>query len=86
MKSPQYYNDQNQKPAGAAREIAVLQAISQNEHNFPPLPHEIAGRAYSSFVRQGSRHGHDEEHWLNAESELLAERKLTRTHGYANKK
>ncbi len=34
----------------------------------------IATRAYRSYVRQGSTHGHDVRDWLEAEAQLLAER------------
>jgi hypothetical protein len=30
----------------------------------------IAGRAYELFLADGSRHGHDLEHWLQAEREI----------------
>jgi hypothetical protein len=40
----------------------------------PSLPHHlVAERAYSLFVRGGAQHGHDIEHWLKAEQELLSE-------------
>jgi HSP20 family molecular chaperone IbpA len=31
----------------------------------------IAGRAYKIFEEQGRKHGHDREHWLQAEAELF---------------
>ena len=31
----------------------------------------ITRRAYELFEAAGSRHGHDREHWLRAESEIL---------------
>ncbi|MGD0351766.1 MAG: DUF2934 domain-containing protein [Verrucomicrobiota bacterium] len=49
-----------------------------------PSPDEVARRAYFSYVNQGSLPGHDVQHWLEAEAQLLAERKLTRTHGLSN--
>ena len=39
-------------------------------------PAEIAGRAYELFLADGSHHGRDVEHWLQAERELK-ERLLT---------
>jgi len=83
MKPQHYYQDQNQKPAGAAR-VAAAGELNQNKINFLPAPHEVAGRAYLSYINQGSQHGRDVEHWLNAESELVEERNRTRTHGYPN--
>jgi hypothetical protein len=36
-------------------------------------------------VNEGSLPGHDVQHWLEAEAELIAERKLTRVHGFHNR-
>jgi HSP20 family molecular chaperone IbpA len=33
--------------------------------------HRIAERAYALFESSGRKHGHDAEHWLRAESEIL---------------
>lgn len=59
--------------------------LSQNETNFSPLPDEVARKAYFSYVNQGSRPGHEVQHWLDAEAQLLAERNLTRVHGFQNR-
>jgi hypothetical protein len=56
--------------------------LSQNEINFVPAPEEVARRAYFSYVNQGSSQGHEVQHWLEAEKQLLAERERTRTHGF----
>jgi hypothetical protein len=114
MKSQHYYNDNNQKPAGAAQPAAGGE-LNQNKVSFhhdkhqsapatartdsvgeskptqapahtPLSTEEISTRAYYVYMNLGSHHGNDVEHWLNAESELLAERNLTRTHGYPNDK
>jgi hypothetical protein len=40
----------------------------------PPFtpPHDrIATRAYELFIVEGASHGHDIDHWLRAEQELL---------------
>ena len=43
----------------------------------PPMPADVvdseavARRAYELFVEQGWQHGHDVDHWLRAEQELL---------------
>ena len=55
---------------------------SQNEINFTPSPDEVARRAYFTYVNQGSPQGHEVQHWLQAEAELLAERNRTRSHGF----
>jgi hypothetical protein len=58
--------------------------LNQNKIDFVPSPDEVARRAYFSYVNQGSPQGRAVQHWLEAEAQLLAERKLTRTHGLAN--
>ena len=63
------------------------ESIAEEESNesrmyFAPSAEEVARRAYFSFVNQGSIPGQDVQHWLEAESELLAERNLTRVHGF----
>jgi hypothetical protein len=61
---------------------AVLQNEDQNEENFMPAPDEVARKAYFAYENLGSLPGHEVQHWLKAEADLIAERKLTRTHGY----
>jgi hypothetical protein len=75
---------QNQKPAGASQPTATAD-LSRSEIDFAPAPDEVARKAYFSYVNQGSSQGHEVQHWLEAEAQLLAERKLTRTHGFHNK-
>jgi hypothetical protein len=52
--------------------------------SFIPSPDEVARRAYFAYVNQGSRSGHEVQHWLKAEADLIAERNLTRVHGFHN--
>jgi hypothetical protein len=59
--------------------------LNQNEINFVPSPDEVARKAYFSYVNQGSLPGLEVQHWLAAEAELIAERNLTRVHGFHNK-
>ena len=84
MRRKNFSQDQNQKPAGASRP-AVAVDLNQNEIDFAPSPDEVARKAYFSYVNQGSLPGHDVQHWLEAEAELIAERKLTRVHGFHNR-
>jgi hypothetical protein len=63
----------------------VAADINQNETDFTPSPDEVARRAYFSYVNQGSSQGHEVQHWLEAEAQLLEERKFTRVHGFHNK-
>jgi hypothetical protein len=58
--------------------------IDQNEISFSPSPDEVARKAYFAYENQGSLPGHEVQHWLAAEAELIAERNLTRVHGFHN--
>jgi hypothetical protein len=82
MKQNKY--PQAPKPASVSGPIATTD-LNQNEIDFVPAPDEVARRAYFSYVNQGSPQGHEVQHWLAAEAQLLAERKLTRAHGFHNK-
>jgi len=84
MKHKHFSQNQNQKPAGASVSAAVVQ-LNQNEIDFAPAPDEVARRAYFTYVNQGSPQGQAVQHWLAAEAELIAERKLTRVHGFQNR-
>jgi hypothetical protein len=70
---------QNRKPADASPPVAPV-GVNRNEANFTPSPDEVARRAYFSYVNQGSQSGHEVQHWLQAEAELIQERNLTRSH------
>jgi hypothetical protein len=84
MKHNKFPQEEDPKPASTSPPIAAA-ALNQNEIDFEPSPDEVARRAYFSYVNQGSRQGHEVQHWLAAEAQLLAERKLTRVHGFHNK-
>jgi hypothetical protein len=84
MKRNKFPQDQTQKPASAPLLTAIAN-LNQNEINFVPAADEVARRAYFSYVNQGSSQGHEVQHWLEAEKQLLAERNLTRVHGFHNK-
>ena len=58
--------------------------IDQNEISFSPSPDEVARKAYFAYENEGSLPGHEVQHWLAAEAELIAERNLTRVHGFHN--
>ena len=60
-------------------------AILQEEADFSPSPDEVARKAYFAYENPGSQPGHDVQHWLKAEADLITERNLTRIHGYHNK-
>jgi hypothetical protein len=83
MKHHKFSQDQNQKSAGASLSAAAAD-LNQNEIDFAPSPDEVARKAYFTYVNEGSLPGHEVQHWLEAEAQLLAERKLTRVHGFHN--
>ena len=57
----------------------------QNEIDFTPAPDEVARKAYFAYENQGSQPGHEVQHWLQAEADLIAERNQTRVHGFHNR-
>jgi Protein of unknown function (DUF2934) len=84
MKHHEHSRDQDQGPVSTSVPIAAAN-LNQNAVNFVPSPDEVARRAYFSYVNEGSPPGRDVQHWLEAEAQLLAERNLTRTHGFHNR-
>jgi hypothetical protein len=66
------------RPASGAGE-------EQTEAAFTPSPDEVARKAYFAYENEGSRPGHEVQHWLKAEADLIAERNLTRVHGFHNR-
>ncbi len=84
MKHNKFIQDQNQKPASTLRPTAAAD-LNQNEENFVLSPDDVARKAYFSYLNEGSLPGRDVQHWLAAEAQLLAERNLTRVHGFHNR-
>jgi len=84
MKHNRSSHDQNQKPTGALRATAA-EDLNPSSVDFVPSPDEVSRKAYFTYVNQGSLPGHDVQHWLEAEAQLLAERNLTRAHGFHNR-
>ena len=84
MKYNKLHQDQKHQPAGASRPTAAAD-LNPNGIDFAPSTDEVARRAYFTYVNQGSLPGHDVQHWLEAEAQLLAERNLTRVHGFHNR-
>jgi hypothetical protein len=84
MKPNKYPQDQTQKPANIPQPASAA-ALNPNDLAFAPSPDEVARRAYFTYVNQGSLDGHEVQHWLAAEAELIAERNLTRVHGFHNR-
>jgi len=84
MKHTKYPQTQHHALA-VAPEPTAASDLAQGAIAFTPSPDEVARRAYFTYVNDGARPGHDVQHWLDAESQLIAERNLTRTHGFHNK-
>ena len=83
MKHNIFSQHEDQKPASPSRPTAAADS-TQNEIDFAPSPDEVARKAYFSYENEGSLPGHDVQHWLKAEADLIAERNLTRVHGFHN--
>jgi hypothetical protein len=79
-------SSQNQNPAQASPACqTTTAALNRSEIDFVPAPDEVARRAYLNYLNQGAQPGHDVQHWLAAEAQLIAERNLTRMHGFHNR-
>jgi hypothetical protein len=74
MKHNKYPQEQHQQPPNAPPPMDLVTSSD-----------EVARKAYFTYVNQGSQPGHEVQHWLAAEAELIEERNLTRTHGFHNK-
>jgi len=59
--------------------------LEEEAKDFALAPDEVARKAFFAYENEGSRPGHDVQHWLKAEADLIAERNLTRIHGFHNK-
>ena len=84
MKQRTFSGIQNGKSDNAPQLIAAADE-SRNINDFAPSPDEVARKAYFCYVNEGAPQGRDVQHWLAAEQKLIAERNLTRTHGFHNK-
>jgi hypothetical protein len=84
MKHNNSLQNQSPKPAQSSQPGAALEFL-QSGTDFEASADEVARKAYFSYVNEGSLPGRDVQHWLKAEADLLAERNLTRVHGYHNK-
>jgi len=85
MNNPELSQNQKQMLAGGCG-LTSAEDLNQNKMDFAPASDEVARRAYLTYVNQGSLSGHDMQHWLDAETELIAERYLGRVHEFRNQK
>ena len=82
MKHNKYPQDQSLPNAS---QQTPAENLNRDAKSFAPSADEVARRAYFSYQNEGSLPGRDVQHWLEAEAQLLAERNLTRTHGFHNR-
>ncbi len=75
-----HHNDQ---PASEALSVPAPNS-DRAGIDYVPSPDEVARRAYFTYVNEGSPMGRHVQHWLDAEAQLIAERNLTRVHGFRN--
>ncbi|MBC8038499.1 MAG: DUF2934 domain-containing protein [Rhizobiales bacterium] len=72
-------NARKQKPFAAAATLDAMAPLDDNAAPFAPSADEVAYRAYLKFQNQGASDGYDVEHWLRAETELMAEHQMAGT-------
>lgn len=84
MKHNKSSQNQKQKLVSVSRPTATAR-VNQCGIDFTPPADEVAIRAYFSYVNQGSLPGHDLQHWLEAEVQMLAEHNLTRAQAFHNR-
>jgi hypothetical protein len=84
MRDKPFYQDKNQKSPVPSPTAATKESGPQGKA-FVPSPDEVARKAYFPYENEGSKPGRDVQHWLAAEVDLIAERNLTRGHGFHNK-
>ena len=76
----------HKKSTGQAKPVdptpaSVAANLNGGQAEFVPSSGDTARKAPFSYVSQGSRLGHEAQHWLAAEAERLAERKRTKANG-----
>jgi hypothetical protein len=86
MKHNHSPKNQNQSQTPAATRAPAPTALSRNEIDFAPSSDEVARRAFFAYENQGSQPGHEVQHWLQAEADLIAERSRMRTHGFQDQR
>lgn len=84
MKHNEFSQYENQTSASASRPTAAAD-LNRSEIDFAPSADEVARRACFNDTNQSSLPGHEVQHWLAAEAELIAERTLTQVHGFQNR-
>jgi len=75
MKHKHFLEDQNQNLADVPRSAASAN-LNQSGIGLAPSADAVAQRVYFIYGNQGSLPGYEVEDWLEAETQLLAERNL----------
>ena len=76
MKPTRAGRHHNPNPAGASRPASSA-VHNGNGNGFTPSADDVARRAYFCYENAGSQGGHDVQHWLAAEAQLIAEHAVT---------
>ncbi|MGO8699131.1 MAG: DUF2934 domain-containing protein [Limisphaerales bacterium] len=84
VRNKTFYQDKNQT-SSAPSPTAAARELDREAKDFAPSSDEVARKAYFNYENEGSRSGRDVQHWLTAEADLIAERNLTRGHGFHNR-
>jgi len=79
------HSRQHEHPASAALSTPAADSDPIGT-DFVPSPDEVSRRAYFTYVNEGSPLGRHVQHWLDAEAQLIAERNLTRVHGFGSER
>jgi hypothetical protein len=67
----------NEKSA-SIRPLLLTSRSTQTAIDFRSSRDEVAKRAYAIYLDQGSPQGHDVQHWLEAEAQVMKARKAGR--------
>jgi hypothetical protein len=70
MKAHDFSANPTQKTARAQKPTAVSNLI-RSQPASAPSPEAVARRAYAINKQEGSQPGHEVQHWLEAEAQLL---------------
>jgi len=79
---PRVPKSETAEPVGP-RLVRKLDRRTTSRSPVSPSRDQIAVRAYELFVVEGGVHGHDVDHWLRAERELLESEAPARPSGRA---
>ena len=82
MKSKSLLQQENRRRASFPH-LSIVALLNQNETDFTPAADAVATRAYFIYLRRGSPPGHDLQDWLEAETQLWAERSRPLIRGFA---